>query len=45
MLDLQTPVTLDLLVFGDDDISYDIKTVPFTSVHNYMYIAKSKRFN
>lgn len=44
MLDLQTPVTLDLL-FGDDDISYEIKTVPFTSVNNYMYIAKSKRFN
>lgn len=23
MLDLQKPVTLDFLLFGDDDISYD----------------------
>lgn len=29
MLDLQKPVTLDLLLFGDDAISYDENNVLF----------------
>lgn len=29
MLDFQNPLTLDLLLFGDDDISYDENTVLF----------------
>ena len=45
MLDLQKLVTLDLMLFGDDDISYDENTLllVFKLVHNY--IVKSKRFS
>lgn len=43
MLDLQKPVTLNVLLFGDDDISYDENTVLYKLVNNY--IVKSNRFS
>lgn len=42
MLNLQKPITLDLLLYGDNDVSYDENVKLFKLVHEY--IKKSRRF-